>query len=64
MRHEKDRVLLEIEYKTYYEYPAPAGRTYVNALQDVIASGKQVGIESSRASTSRAQAASGIPTRF
>jgi Xaa-Pro dipeptidase len=32
MSHAKVRVLLEVEYKAYYEYLAPAGRTYVNAL--------------------------------
>jgi Xaa-Pro dipeptidase len=45
--HAEDRVLLEVEYRTYYEYPAPAGRTYVDALQKTIPAQKRVGVESS-----------------
>ena len=45
--HAEDRLLLDVEYQTYYEYPAPAGQTFVDTLRDVIPEGKQVGIESS-----------------
>lgn len=45
--HAEDRVLLEVEYRTYYEYPAPANQTYVDAVEATIPTGKRVGIESS-----------------
>jgi Xaa-Pro dipeptidase len=45
--HAQDRVLLDVEYHTYYEFPAPDGRTYVDALKKIIPDGASVGIESS-----------------
>jgi Xaa-Pro dipeptidase len=45
--HAEDRLLLDVEYRTYYEYPAPAGQTFVDTLKDVIPAEKRVGIESS-----------------
>ena len=43
--HAEDRVLLEAEYRTYYEYPAPASQTYVDAVEATIPTGKRVGKE-------------------
>lgn len=45
--HAQDRVLLDVEYHTYYEFPAPNGRTYVDTLKKIIPDGAAVGIESS-----------------
>ncbi|NPU84442.1 MAG: aminopeptidase P family protein [Syntrophaceae bacterium] len=45
--HAESRVLLPVEYRTYYEFPAPKGRTYVDVLRDVIPGGARVGIEPS-----------------
>ena len=45
--HAEQRILIEVDYHTYYEYPAPAGRTYVDTLNKVIAGDKKVGVESS-----------------
>jgi Xaa-Pro dipeptidase len=45
--HAKDRVLIDVEYHTYYEYPAPQGITYVDTLRKLIPSESIVGIESS-----------------
>jgi Xaa-Pro aminopeptidase len=45
--HAEQRVLIDVEYQPYYEYPAPAGRTFVDALEKAISSNKKVGIESS-----------------
>lgn len=45
--HAEAKVLLDVDYKTYYEYPAPAGQTYVDALTDFIPAHEKVGIESS-----------------
>ena len=45
--HAKDRVLVEVEYHTYYEYPAPQGSTYVDTLRKLIPSESVIGIESS-----------------
>ncbi len=45
--HARDRVLLDVEYHTYYEFPAPAGRTYVDTLKKIIPDYATVGIESS-----------------
>jgi Xaa-Pro dipeptidase len=45
--HAKDRVLIDVEYHTYYEYPAPQGSTYVDTLRKLIPSKSVVGIESS-----------------
>ena len=45
--HAEQRVLIEVNYHTYYEYPAPAGKTFIDTLQQVIGNDKKVGIESS-----------------
>jgi Xaa-Pro dipeptidase len=46
--HAEERVLIDVEYHTYYEFPAPAGRTYVDTLKTLISdSNSAVGIESS-----------------
>jgi len=45
--HAQDRVLLDVEYHTYYEFPAPHGRTYVETLKEIIPDDAEVGIESS-----------------
>jgi Xaa-Pro dipeptidase len=45
--HAEQRILVEVEYHTYYEYPAPAGKTFVHTLDKVIGSNHRVGIESS-----------------
>ncbi len=45
--HAKDRLLIDVEYHTYYEYPAPQGSTYVDTLKKLIPSESIVGIESS-----------------
>ncbi|MBN1635790.1 MAG: aminopeptidase P family protein [Deltaproteobacteria bacterium] len=43
----RSNVMPEIEICNYYDFPAPAGRTYIDALNNTIQSGKKVGIESS-----------------
>ncbi|MFH1135542.1 MAG: Xaa-Pro peptidase family protein [Pseudomonadota bacterium] len=45
--HAESRVLIPATYRSYYEYPAPAGRTFVDALRETIPPGKRVGVESS-----------------
>ena len=45
--HAESRVLTRVDYRTYYEFPAPAGLTHVDALRDVLGSDPRVGIESS-----------------
>jgi Xaa-Pro dipeptidase len=45
--HAEQRVLIEVDYHTYYEYPAPDGKTFIDTLQQVISDDKKVGIESS-----------------
>lgn len=45
--HAEQRILIEVDYHTYYEYPAPAGKTFADTLNKVIGSDKKVGIESS-----------------
>jgi len=45
--HAEQRILIEVDYHTYYEYPAPAGKTFGDTLNKVIGSDKKVGIESS-----------------
>jgi Xaa-Pro dipeptidase len=45
--HAESRVLARVDYRTYYEYPAPAGQTYVDALRDILPGHPWVGIESS-----------------
>lgn len=44
--HAEDRVLLDVEYQTYYEFPAPDGRTYVDTLKKIIPDSASVGVES------------------
>jgi Xaa-Pro dipeptidase len=45
--HARQRVLIDVEYHAYYEYPAPPGRDYASALKEVIGPEERVGIESS-----------------
>ena len=45
--HAEQRILIEIDYHTYYEYPAPSGKTFADTLNRMIGSNKKVGIESS-----------------
>ncbi len=45
--HAEQRILIDVEYRSYYEYPAPAGQTFVDVLEKVIGSNRSVGIESS-----------------
>jgi Xaa-Pro dipeptidase len=45
--HAEDRVLLDVEYRTYYEFPAPAGQTYADVLQKAILHQSRIGVESS-----------------
>ena len=45
--HAESRVLTRVDYRTYYEFPAPSGLTYVDALKDVIRGDLRVGVESS-----------------
>ena len=45
--HAEQRILIDVNYHTYYEYPAPAGKTFADALSKVIGAEKKVGIESS-----------------
>jgi Xaa-Pro aminopeptidase len=45
--HAEQRILSDVDYHTYYEYPAPPGKTFVDALHRVVGGGRKVGIESS-----------------
>ncbi len=45
--HAEQRMLIEVDYHTYYEYPAPPGKTFTDTLKKVISGDKKVGIESS-----------------
>lgn len=45
--HARRRIVPEVEYRTYYEYPAPTGRGFRDALRDLIAATLAVGLESS-----------------
>jgi Xaa-Pro dipeptidase len=47
MSHAESRVVLPVDYTTYYEFPAPEGQTYVDALKDVLPMDARVGVESS-----------------
>ena len=47
LSHAQDRVILDVECHTYYEFPAPSGRTYVDTLKKIITGDSAVGIESS-----------------
>ena len=45
--HAMDRVLVDVQYHTYYEFPAPPGKTYIETLKSLMPSESMVGIESS-----------------
>ena len=45
--HAEQRVLIDVDYHTYYEYPSPAGKTFADVLGRLIDKDKNVGIESS-----------------
>jgi len=45
--HAEQRVLIDLDYHTYYEYPASPGKTFTDTLGKVIGDDKKVGIESS-----------------
>jgi len=45
--HAEQRILIEVDYHTYYEYPAPPGKTFTDTLRKVIGGDEKVGIESS-----------------
>ncbi len=45
--HAEQRILIDVHYHTYYEYPAPPGKRFGDALTQVISGDKKVGIESS-----------------
>ncbi len=45
--HAEQRILVDVDYHTYYEYPAPPGKTFVDALNQVVGGDRKVGIESS-----------------
>ncbi len=45
--HAENRVMLEVEYRTYYEYPAQEDRSFLNVLRNFISDGRRVGVESS-----------------
>lgn len=47
LSHAEDRVIPDVIYKTYYEYPAPPGEGYADALKETIPSSARIGIESS-----------------
>lgn len=47
--HAEQRILLDVDYHTYYEYPAPPGKTFADALIRVVDGRCRVGIESSLA---------------
>ena len=34
--HAEQRILIDADYHTYYEYPAPSGKTFADVLQKVI----------------------------
>ncbi len=45
--HAEQRILMEVDYFTYYEYPAPEGSTFADVLKKVVAGDKRVGFETS-----------------
>ena len=45
--HAEQRVLIDLDYHTYYEYPASSGKTFTDTLGKIIGDDKKVGIESS-----------------
>jgi Xaa-Pro dipeptidase len=44
---EKARKVIDLEIRTYWEYPAPDGRRWIDKLRDLIGSARLVGIEPS-----------------
>jgi Xaa-Pro dipeptidase len=45
--HAEQRMLIDVDYHTYYEYPAPTSKTFTDTLRKVISDNEKVGIESS-----------------
>jgi Xaa-Pro dipeptidase len=45
--HAEQRILIDVAYRIYYEYPAPAGKRFSDVLNRVIGPDKKVGVESS-----------------
>ncbi|MFH2129108.1 MAG: Xaa-Pro peptidase family protein [bacterium] len=45
--HAEQRILIDVDYHTYDEYPAQAGKTYIDVLNRVVGKNRRVGIESS-----------------
>lgn len=45
--HAESRVRTRVNYRTYYEFPAPPGQTHADALKSVITGNPRIGIESS-----------------
>jgi Xaa-Pro dipeptidase len=45
--HAEQRVLIDVDYHTYSEYPAPPGKAFTDTLKKIISGDKKVGIESS-----------------
>jgi Xaa-Pro dipeptidase len=45
--HAEQRILIDVDYHTYYEYPAPPGKTFADALNQVVGGDRKIGIESS-----------------
>ena len=45
--HAEQRVIIEVDYYTYYEYPVPPGKTFTDTLRKMIGGGTKVGIASS-----------------
>jgi len=33
--HAEQRILIEVDYHTYYEYPAPPGKTFTDSLDEL-----------------------------
>ena len=44
--HVKARALCDLEYATYYEFPAPEGENWYDVYRSLIDSGARVGVES------------------
>ena len=45
--HAEQRMIIEVDYHTYSEYPAPPGKTFSDTLGKIIGGDKKVVIESS-----------------
>jgi Xaa-Pro dipeptidase len=43
--HAQERVRIDVIYRTYSEFPAPAGSSHIDALKELIPAGARVGIE-------------------